>query len=187
VGVEELKEGSRPEIETEEKKRLRPYRRLVGVLFAVAIVVGAVVILRGIIRHLDRMPSADTLQKPQLVDVRALRACAEDLKLLEAKIREAAATALSTTPAENQIPPTWESLSRPFVLDRISIEARCRLNEKGTDPVVQDLDTAASEIDAVLSSYQLLYSRNLEAMVPHAQNAQAALKRALDALSVRDR
>src|SRR5262249_35064873 len=161
---------------------LRPYRRLVGAIFAVAIVVGAFVILRGIIRHLDRMPSSDELTKPTVVDVRALRACAEDLERLELRVRQAAGAAFSGLPAEDAPVPDWEVLSKPLVLDRLAIEARCRLNEKSDDAAAVDLATASNEIDALIRAYQVLYGRQVAEVLPHAQNAESALKRASTAL-----
>jgi hypothetical protein len=171
--------------ETEERKQLRPYRRLVGVIFTVAVVVAAVVILRGIIRHLDRMPSVDALSKPARVEVRALRACAEDLGKLEAIVRQNAGLLFSQVPAEDQAPVDWEQISRPLEIERLGIVARCRLNEPSSDPAVGELEKASNEIDALIRAYALLYSRHLESALPHAIEARAALKRAGAALSAR--
>jgi hypothetical protein len=178
-------EGEAGSTGAEERRQLRPYRRLVGIIFAVLIAIGAFVILRGIIRHLDRMPSSDALQKPNLVDVRALRACAEDLERLERAVRQAGGAAFSGIPAEDAPVPDWEVLSRQFVVDRVAIEARCRLNEKSDDAAVAELETASNEIDALIRAYQVLYGRQVEDVLPHALNAESALRRANAALSTR--
>jgi hypothetical protein len=171
--------------ETEEKRQLRPYRRLVGIIFTVAVVIASVVILRGIIRHLDRMPTVDALSKPAVVDVRALRACAEDLGKLEVSVRQSAGALISQVPLDEKPAGDWESLSRQLEIDRLGIVARCRLNEPSDDAVVSDLETASSELDALIRAYALLYSRHVGSGLPHAIEARAALKRANAAISAR--
>lgn len=183
-GAREEPEPPEP-VETEERRQLRPYRRLVGVLFTVAVSVAAVIILRGIIRHLDRMPTAGVPDKSTVVDVRALRACAEDLEKLEARVRQGASAAFGVLPAEDRAPADWESIAHPFEVDRLSIVARCHLEEPTTDTIVTDLEAASNEIEALIRSYALLYGRHSEDGLPHALEARRILKRAGAALSAR--
>ena len=77
-----------------EEEQNRPYRRFVGLIFALAVALACVLILRGVIRHLDRLPSAGDQARPPSVDVRALRACAEDLDKLTAKVLRLGSRAL---------------------------------------------------------------------------------------------
>ena len=189
MAVLDEESGAGPAVEakeTEEKKQLRPYRRFVGILFTIAVVVTSTVILRGIIRHLDRMPSVDESKKPAIVDVRALRACSEDLERLEARLLATAGTWLSQLPAEGEsAPKEWEPLSRQFEIDRLGIVARCNLSDPSSDPAITDLQEASNELESVIRAYGLLYSRHLEDGLPHAVEARAALKRANTALSAR--
>jgi hypothetical protein len=171
--------------EAEERKQLRPYRRLVGLIFALAIAVVAVFVLRGIIRRLDRLPSVDALLKPTVVDVRALRACAEDLDKLEVRIRALAGRAFSELPPEGQRAADWQALSADVELERISIVARCRLHEPNEDPVVKDLEEAANHLEALMRSYGLLYGRHEDDGLLHSTDAKRALQRAGTALKSR--
>lgn len=171
--------------EAEEKKQLRPYRWLVGVIFGLAIAVVAVFVLRGIIRRLDRLPSVDALFKPNVVDVRAMRACSEDLDKLEARVRLLAGRAFSELPPEGQKIPDWQVLSADVELERLSIVARCRLHEPSSDPVVKDLEDAANHLEALMRSYALLYGRHEDDGVTHSIDAKRALQRANTALKSR--
>lgn len=171
--------------DAEERKALRPYRLLVGLIFGLAIAVVGGFVLRGIIRRLDRLPSVDALFKPQVVDVRALRACSEDLDKLEGRVRVLAGRAFSELPAEGQAPVDWQTLSAELELERVSIVARCRLHEPSADPVVKDLEDAANHVEALLRSYALLYGRHEDDGLLHSIDAKRALQRANTALKSR--
>jgi len=160
----------------------RPYRRLVGVLFALAIGVICTSILRGVVRALDRLPSAATLERPAVVDTRALRACGEDLDKLEQKIRKTAGIALSELPPEL---PTWPAARRDMEVERITIVARCRLDEPTEDAAIQDLERAAERLEDLLRAYALLYDRHVDDGVVRSRDAREALDRANTALKSR--
>ncbi|MCK6550941.1 hypothetical protein L6R52_34205 [Myxococcota bacterium] len=179
------KRDHRAEAEAEERKQLRPYRRLVGAIFAIAVVVACVLVFRGIIRHLDRLPSLEGLDKPKVVDVRALRACAEDLDRLELRIRTLAGQAFAELPVEGAAQSPWDVHAKQLELERLSIVARCRLNEPTTDGAVADLEKAVGELEELLRSYSLLYARHKESGIPSSKEAREALRRALAALAAR--
>lgn len=179
------KRDQRAESEAEERKQLRPYRRLVGAIFAVAVVVACVLVMRGIIRHLDRLPSLEGLAKPKVVDVRGLRACAEDLERLEVRIRTSAGLAFTELPVDGAAESPWDVHAKALELERLQIVARCRLNEPTTDGAVADLEKAVGELEELLRAYSLLYARHEESGIPHAKEAREALRRALAALAAR--
>lgn len=170
------------EDEHAEARANRPYRRLVGVVFAVAVVALCSVVLRGVVRALDRLPSAATLDRPAEVDVRALRACAEDLDKLEAKIRQAAGRAFAAAP---DAPDEWHAAQDALELERITLVARCRLDEPSEDPVVHDLERAAEGLESLLRRYNLLYARHKDDGRARSREAREALERATHALRTR--
>ena len=165
-----------------EKRANRPYRRFVGVIFALTITILSILILRGIIRSIDRMPTADALSRPGHVDTRALRACAEDLEKLEAKIRLAGSTALGK--AEDTDPP-WPATEQALEVERLHIVARCHLESGEDDPAVQDLATASSAIERLIRNYGLLHARHLSEGMSISAEAKEALLRANTALKSR--
>ncbi|MFO0726890.1 MAG: hypothetical protein U1E65_24105 [Myxococcota bacterium] len=166
---------------TEEEEN-RPYRRFVGVVFALAIAIACLLVLRGIIRHLDRLPSAVDQARPNTVDVRALRACAEDLDKLTTKAMKAGARALGEPGAGIE---GWKEAALELELERVQIVARCRLDEPSTDPVVEDLERASEGVQGVLRSYGLLAARHQEDGLKQAADARAALERVATALKSR--
>lgn len=168
----------------EERRALRPYRRVVVVIFALAIAALSALVLRGIIRALDRLPSAAALHKPDEVDVRALRACAEDLERLEVRIRRAAGEALSRSPAAED-PPEWETTATGFELERLTLVARCHLDEASEEPAAQELAVAAAAVEGLLRAYGLLHARHRAEGLGHSREAQRALERAREALRAR--
>jgi hypothetical protein len=142
-----------------EEEQNRPYRRFVRIVFALVVLVISVLVLRGMIRYLDRLPGVDVRFKPESVDNRALAACAEDLERLVGRIRLAAGHAFSLTPTADSEVALWESQARQFEIERLRIVARCRLDEASEDPVVRDLEQASNGIVALLREYSLLYAR----------------------------
>lgn len=170
----------------EERRQLRPYRRFVGVVFALSIVAICAFVLRGIVRHLDRMPSIETFKKLESVDERALLACAEDLDRLSTRIRREAGKVLTELPAAREGgTDQWEAVASGFEQERLQIVARCRLDEPGGDAAAKDLHTAAEEIEALLRSYSLLYARHREDGQKSAVRAYDAYQRAVRALRSR--
>lgn len=163
-----------------ERAHLRPYRRFVQLLFALFIAVPGFLFIRGIIRHLDRLPSIETFDRPQHVDDRALLACAEDLDRLENDIRKKAARAFAQ--AEEA---AWNQTANELELARRTIIARCRLDEPHDDPVVSDLLSAAVDIERLLHFYGVLHSRFEEEALTKAASVRSALSRAQEALSSR--
>jgi hypothetical protein len=186
-GGAELVSGPKVAVSTEpiasEEEQNRPYRRFVRVVFFLAIAVLCGLVLRGIVRHLDRMPSAQALERPATVDVRALRACSEDLEKLEARTRKSASRAYGEprgTAAE-----IWAATARELELERLSIVARCRLDEANDDAASRDLARAAEAIEGLLRSYSLLFARHLEDGLKQADEARQAIERANAALKTR--
>lgn len=171
-----------PEVEVEEKKALRPYRRFVGLLFALTILLLSVLILRGIIRSLDRLPTAGTLARPAVVDTRALRACAEDLEKLEARTRLVGGQALAHREPTN---PDWAAQEQGLEVERLTIVARCHLDQPSGDPVVQDLSGAANAVERLIRTYGLLHARLVAEGHPLSKEVAEALGRANAALKAR--
>ncbi|MCC7381832.1 MAG: hypothetical protein IT384_08390 [Deltaproteobacteria bacterium] len=165
-----------------EEEQNRPYRRFVGVMFALAIAVLCGLVLRGIVRHLDRMPSSTQLDRPASVDTRALRACAEDLDRLAIQTRKLAGRAFTETPTDEG---EWVRTQQGLELERLSIVARCHLDESSEDPVRQDLTLAAERIEGLLRSYSLLLARHREDGLKQADEMTQALERAAAALRTR--
>ena len=64
----------------DERRQHRPYRQFLAIVVIGSALALSGVALRGIINTLDRLPRADTMDRPEIVDVRALRACAADLE-----------------------------------------------------------------------------------------------------------
>lgn len=168
----------------EERRRNRPYRRFLGILFAIVVTAASVVVLRGIIRTLDRLPSAEGINRPKIVDVRALRACAEDLERLEGRVRRVARKALTETITEDA--PDWVALSQSLEVERLTIVARCRLDEPTHDPAADALRRAATAIEDLLRTYGLLYARFLSEGVPRSIEVHSAAKEALRQLDKRN-
>jgi hypothetical protein len=176
-------EAPATETREEERRQLRPYRRFVRVVFFVLMGILCFIVLNGIIRSLDRLPSTPGVRPEGPVDVRALRACAEDLERLEKRLRIAAGELLSSppdAPAES-----WQTFAQPYEMERLTIVARCNLEADSNDPVVRDLKTAASALEDLARSYALLYDRHKESGAPRAKDAAEALRRATEALKTR--
>ncbi len=138
----------------EERKQLRPYRVFLALLIIICLTALCGMVLRGIVNTLDRLPSTATMQRLDEVDVRALRACADDLGKLEGRIRERAG---DTVVGEADL--SWEQSRQAFELERLQIVARCRLDEPGADPAVQELARAATALENVTRTYTLLFER----------------------------
>ncbi len=169
----------------EEGKALRPYRRFVRILFALAIVGFCAIILRGIIRTLDRLPSVERLDRLERVDDRALRACAEDLDKLEARVRVAGGEALSRAPEPDVNEEAWKVTADAIEVDRLRIVARCRLEEAPSDPAAADLLAAAQAIEALIRSYHFLHARHVAEGLPESTQAREAIGRAVQTLESR--
>lgn len=176
-------EDDRPEAAAERRAN-RPYRRVVGLLFAALLLVVAFGVLRGVIQRLDRLPSVESFTPPDRVDDRALRACAEDLDRLEARIRTTAGRSFARDPRAPETP-DWQEESEQLETERLRIVARCRLHESGTDAVVTDLTTAADQLETMLRSYNLLFDRHAADGEKASMEVRAALERALAALRSR--
>jgi hypothetical protein len=167
----------------DERRELRPYRRFVRIVFFVLMIILCTAVLRGIIRSLDRLPSPSGVRPDGPVDVRALRACAEDLERLERRVRIGAAELLASEPEVEAEP--WQSFAQSLEMERFTIVARCNLDGSSDDPVVRELRSAASAIEDVVRSYALLYERHRENGLPRSRDAAKALERANSALRTR--
>lgn len=165
-------------VESAEKRELRPYRRLVVAIFAAVILAAGVFVLRGIVRHLDRLPTVDKLEKPSVVDVRGLRACAEDLDRLETRVREGAGKMLASLSRDQERMTAARELTEELSLELLRIVARCRLHEVSSDPVVADLEAAANELELMIRAFAVLYDRHAEDVLPHSVEARRTLERA---------
>lgn len=166
----------------EDRRQFRPYRRLVQVVFAVAIIVLCSFVIRGIVRHLDRMPSVEEFQRAELIDGRALRACADDLEKLEATIRLTAGRRISQLAAPTRTAgDAWEDLER----QRLTIIARCRLDDPGDDPVGRHLQTAADDVELLIRAFALLEERHSKANRGYSTEALQSLERAREIINSR--
>ena len=160
----------------EDRRQYRPYRRFVRIVFFLAVGVMTALILRGIIRSLDRMPTPADVRPTGPVDIRALRACAEDLEKLEARLRSAAGKLLARSPSGKV--ESWHTFIQPFELDRLSVVARCKLDEPSSDPAVADLSAASSAIEELARSYSLIYEQHKKDGWEQSRESTEALLRA---------
>lgn len=160
-------DGARPR--DEERRRFRPYRRFLAVLVLIGSLGLSGLILRGIVNTLDRLPSAETMDRLEVVDVRALRACAEDLERLELQARKVAARAL-----ERDEP--WAPHAEALETERLRVVARCRLDEPGSDPAINELTRAANALEGVLRTYALAFERVQTEGGPERDEMKAALR-----------
>ncbi len=171
--------------EDRERRELRPYRRFVIALFALAIAVLCGFVLRGIVRTLDRLPSSAGLYRPDRVDDRALRACGEDLERLEARVRRAAGEALGRGPEARGSDRAWAAVATKLELERLGVVARCHLEEPGQDPAQQALAGAAERLEALVGVYGLLVAREEREALPESEALRRALERAAAVLDAR--
>ena len=170
----------------DERRQNRPYRRLVAVLFGIAILALVSLFMRGIVRTLDRLPSASVEAHNGAVDVRALRACADDLEKLEFHIRRSASALFAQSIPNETNMPDWRTIALPFEVERLNISARCGLEGDGQEiPAVRDLAIASSEIEALLRAYALLYDRHREDGAKRSREARHAIDRALKTLDAK--
>lgn len=153
----------------EERRRFRPYRRFLAVLVLVGAFGISGLILRGIINTLDRLPSVETMDRLDVVDVRALRACATDLERLEVRARKDAANTL-----EKDLP--WVPVLRTLETERLRVVARCRLDESREDPAIQELSRAATALENVLRVYTLAFERIKNEGGPERDEMRAAVR-----------
>lgn len=168
----------------EERRQLRPYRRFLAFLLAIAIVVLCALVLRGIIRTLDRLPSMEAMQRLEVVDTRALAACAEDLERLELRVRRAGSDALGQ--AEALPPPDdFETVVAELETERLKVVARCRLDEPRGDPAMEELARAAASVERLLRDYVLLVQRFGAEGRTESRETQEALGRARELLRAR--
>lgn len=169
----------------EEKKSLRPYRRFVRVLFFLAIAAFCAILLRGIVNTLDRLPTAETLDRPERVDDRALKACAIDLGKLEARVRAGGAEALGAPSTLEAPDKAWKTAADAIELERLKIVARCHLQDDLDDPAARELADAAQRIENLIRSYHFLHARHLKDGAEESREAKRALERALQTLDAR--
>lgn len=161
------------ERQNEERRQLRPYRRFVLAVFGLTFVAMMGFMLRGIIRHLDRMPSIESFERLDTVDSRALRACAEDLLKLEIQIRTVAGTRLAAV--DNPVPAEqiWENFER----DRLTIVARCQLDDGRDDSAAQEVASGADALELLIRGFALLEERHTKEVRPHSDDARSRLER----------
>lgn len=169
----------------EERRSLRPYRRFVRILFFLAILAFAAIIIRGIVRTLDRLPSVDRLHQLEHVDERALRACADDLERIEVRVRKLGGETLALPPSKTIDPASWRTAMDQIEVERLRVVARCRLQDGSDDPVVVDLLAASNSIEALARSYQFLFARHASEGLPHSERARASIQQALETLRAR--
>ncbi len=168
----------------EERRQLRPYRNVVRGVFALAVFGICGLLMRGIIGYLDRMPSADTFQRPERVDERALRACAVDLDRLGVAIHRRAGELLTERPGLEPAP-TRADPFETLETERLRIVARCRLDETVSDPAAAAVTRAADETGELLRALGLQYGRHQKDAVPRSREAQRAIREALELLKAR--
>jgi hypothetical protein len=158
----------------EEAVANRPYRRFVGVMFALAITAICGLLLRIIVRQLDRLPSAAALDRPATVDHRALLACAEDLERLQADVlRQAGKTFGEPTTGRH----VWAEAASRLELERLRLVARCHLDAPSVGAQAE-LGRAADAIEGLIRGYTLLHGRLAEDGALRAVEAQTAIESA---------
>lgn len=148
--------------EPQAEEQLRPYRRLVRILFFIAVILGVGLIFRGVIFNLDQMPTSG-LPKASTVNKNTLRLCANQLQDLERRIRAQAALALTAPPPAKS---RWAEQVEGFEKRRLRIIARCRLDEASEDPVRLRLKEGAQTLSAELRAYTRLEQRFQEEVLP---------------------
>ena len=168
----------------EERRQLRPYRRFLAILLAISITGLCALILRGIVRTLDRLPSTETMQRLEVVDSRAIAACAEDLERLEARVRKAGGEALALAePAP--APEDFETVANTLETERLTVVARCRLDEPRGDVALEELARAAVGVEELLRAYTLLVQRHSVEVRTESREIGEALERARTSLRAR--
>ena len=172
--------NSSPQAGEDERRQLRPYRRFVLLVFWLAVTSLCGLLIRGVIRHLDRMPSVGTFASPDSVDGRALRACGDDLLKLEADVRTRFAGLIAGGAVVSGDEPWNELESR-----RLKIVARCRLSEPGEDPLATNLNAAAGEIERLIRGFALMFQRYENEVWGHSKDAQESIQRARTILESR--
>jgi len=158
--------------ERDERRKLRPYRLLVRIVFWVALLAFITFVLRGIIRHLDRMPSVDQYDRLASVDTRALRACGDDLGRMITDLHRLRAR-LATDPDADEDVERWEELEAR----RLAIVARCHLDQPGSDPAEIELAAAADTIEKLIGLTAVHEARFQKEVAPYAEEAAAELER----------
>jgi len=166
----------------QERQQLRPYRRLVTALFTIGVMGLCGFMGRGIIHHLDRMPSADQFTQPSAIGHRALQACAEDLSRLERQTRGSLSNLFKhnrRTPHES----VWQKLEH----DRLRIIARCKLNHEWNPPLpaVSSLKTAADNIQSQIRSFHLLYSKYQRESAEYSTQSKHSIREATELLKIK--
>ena len=153
----------------EDRRLFRPYRAFLTILVLIGALGLSALILRGIINTLDRLPSADRMDRLEVVDVRALRACADDLGRLEVRARKDAARALERGTE-------WRPALDALEIERLKIVARCRLDDPRGDPAIQQLARGATALENLLRTYTLVFDRIENDGRPEQDDLKAALR-----------
>lgn len=167
----------------EERRALRPYRRLVFAIFAIFVVVSSVLVLRGIVRHLDRLPALAPSETPKKLDARALRACSEDLSRLESTFRKEAGPLFGAPFVSRETAlRRWDVLTSQVELERIAIVVRCALNGPPIDRASTHLAEAATRLEDAIREHTLLFQRHVNSSQARARETRRALQRAEHAL-----
>lgn len=175
-----------------EERALRPYRRFVAFFFVALVTAVTGLTLRGIIRHLDRLPSRPDAASAVVLDARALRACTDDLELLERATRQEAGRALARSVNAQEAMDLVDAWRRRLA----DIKHRCRLDDSsGTASGAtaaaaaahQSLVRSAELIDDLVRELGLLLERHVATTGPTARAAQQSLRQALRALKTGNR
>ncbi len=168
--------------QSEERRQLKPYRRFVAAVLGIVSMVLFGMLIRGISRALDRLPSPEQHQSLSQVDQRALLACADDLKRLESRLRKVAGSALAKVPTPGEPVLSWQQLTTEIETERVMVVARCRLEDQRQGSPGGLVAEGAAELANEMSEYGLIYQRHLGASQRHALKARNSLGEAIKQL-----
>ncbi len=156
-----------------EERQYKPYRRFLVVVFALLVCGLCGMIIRGITRTLDRLPQAEHMATSAPLDARALKACAEDLRRLESKVRTTAGRRFTVVNG-----PKFGAEANALELERLKLVGRCGLQNPQGDAAREALARAAEGIETLLRVYALLDSRFADEGYTASSNVKEALQQA---------
>lgn len=146
-------------MDVEQKRALRPYRRLVFGAFFLFLGIAGALVLRGIIRHLDRLPAPEPHRKELRLDARALSACLDDLKKLHLGFKKGTATRFVETyesPTEARL--KWTAFQTETEQKLIKMTSRCQGGDP-EDPLGHAYLRADQAFADLIRMYSLLFER----------------------------
>lgn len=140
-----------------------PFRLLVKTLFWLGSAFIAVVVLRGILTNLDRMPIEGMPTSSEL-NPAALKACAVDLEALGKRLQTKVSGRFAEGEVERHAVP-WSKIEQRFEAERLRIIAYCRLDRPHEGEAHEALRKAVVDFETLLRAYRRIDLRYEESVV----------------------